>query len=358
MQNDLKLSLMEPEDLREYAGLMTTTIICKQKVRAASAGPELIRWALEGSFTGIVDVSENRFARPEDRAKNKARRSIGGADSDVKMEGNDSDAEVDNEEADEEIDRSLTRLLIMDTVLVTYSGQGEIDVEWEGNMMNDGLADSVLSALAAVESSPGAVKQSSQLHNHSHSHSHSQTNGNGASPSSSTSLANNAPPPKSQSQSTSDPAARLHRVLQNLELQFSFDAITPVLLPTPSAASNEIDATTAGKALEDTKPETSAQPASANGSQPVPQEITTTALTKHIANLSYTSTSTSTTPNGSSESTDLAHSQTPALHIKSGGQTVTVYLDDFRVEGGNATTRDRVRGAVEKSGGEGGVWGR
>ena len=56
VQNDFKLSLMAPEDLREYAGLTTTTILCKQRLTLSTAGIELIRWALEGAFGAIEDL--------------------------------------------------------------------------------------------------------------------------------------------------------------------------------------------------------------------------------------------------------------------------------------------------------------
>ena len=46
VQNDFKMSLMAPEDLREYAGLTTTTITCKQRMTLSTAGIDLIKWAL------------------------------------------------------------------------------------------------------------------------------------------------------------------------------------------------------------------------------------------------------------------------------------------------------------------------
>jgi len=143
VQNDLKLSLMAPEDLREYAGLVTTTITCRQKLTLAAAGIELIRWALEGTFGGIADLSS---------IKNE-----GGPDAGV----TDWKKLKDEDPADDEVDRSVHRFLVMDTVTVTYRNQGEMEVEWEGNMMNDGIADAVLAVLFSVESSPAAVKRES-----------------------------------------------------------------------------------------------------------------------------------------------------------------------------------------------------
>jgi cleavage and polyadenylation specificity factor subunit 3 len=137
VQNDLKLSLMDPDDLREYAGLTTTVIMCRQKITLAAAGIELIRWALEGTFGGIVDLTA------------KAANGTNGTKKIKKEE----------EAADEDVDRREYRFLIMDTVTMIYRNQGEIEVEWEGNMMNDGIADAVMSVLLNVESSPAAVKR-------------------------------------------------------------------------------------------------------------------------------------------------------------------------------------------------------
>lgn len=60
VQNDFKMSLMAPEDLREFAGLTTTTIVCKQRMTLSAAGIDLIKWALEGSFGSIDEMSTLR----------------------------------------------------------------------------------------------------------------------------------------------------------------------------------------------------------------------------------------------------------------------------------------------------------
>lgn len=139
VQNDFKMSLMAPEDLREYAGLTTTTITCKQRLRLSAAGIDLIKWGLEGTFGAIDELPEGR----------KQEQSNG----DVKMQ--------EEEEADEELPRDevLAAYLVMGCVTVRYRSSGEIELEWEGNMLNDGIADAVMGVLLAVESSPAAVKR-------------------------------------------------------------------------------------------------------------------------------------------------------------------------------------------------------
>ncbi len=138
VQNDFKMSLMAPEDLREYAGLTTTIITCKQRMTLSAAGIELIKWALEGTFGKIDELSETK-------SKNKL-------NGDTHMNGS-------SEDADEEISRETTAYLVMGCVTVRHQNNGEVELEWEGNMLNDGIADAVMAVLFSVESSPAAVKR-------------------------------------------------------------------------------------------------------------------------------------------------------------------------------------------------------
>lgn len=144
VQNDFKMSLMAPEDLREYAGLTTTTIMCKQKITLSAAGVELIKWALEGTFGAIEEMG----------AKKKT--AMNGA---KEMNGN--GVEHDEDMAEEEIDHppQPVAYLVMGCVIVRYQSGGAVEVEWEGNILNDGIADAVMAVLFTVESSPAAVKR-------------------------------------------------------------------------------------------------------------------------------------------------------------------------------------------------------
>lgn len=144
VENDFKLSLMAPEDLREYAGLTTTVVMCKQRIRLSAAGIDLIRWALEGTFGSIEVISQSTDAEV---AKDE--------NGDIHMNGNST-----VEKADEEVTRpSTTTYLVMGCVTVRYRSNGEVDIEWEGNILNDGIADAVMAVLFSVESSPAAVKR-------------------------------------------------------------------------------------------------------------------------------------------------------------------------------------------------------
>lgn len=134
---------MAPEDLREYAGLTTTTIVCKQRITLSAAGIDLIKWALEGTFGAIEEMGPN-----QKRMGNGAASSNGNG---VAYE----------EAADEEMDHSPhpTAYLVMGCVIVRHQNSGEVEIEWEGNILNDGIADAVLAVLFTVESSPAAVKR-------------------------------------------------------------------------------------------------------------------------------------------------------------------------------------------------------
>lgn len=144
VQNDFKMSLMAAEDLREYAGLTTTTIMCKQRITLSAAGLELIKWALEGTFGAIEEVG----------AKKKSM-----TNGSTALNGN--GVKHDTDMTDEEIVQSPfpVAYLVMGCVMVRYHHSGEVEVEWEGNMLNDGIADAVLAVLFTAERSPAAVKR-------------------------------------------------------------------------------------------------------------------------------------------------------------------------------------------------------
>ena len=143
VQNDFKMSLMAPEDLREYAGLTTTTITCKQRMTLSAAGIDLIKWALEGTFGNIEEIP--------------------GSEKEKQMNG-DTHMNGSSEEADEEISHQSTAYLVMGCVTVRYRNNGEVELEWEGNMLNDGIADAIMACLFSVESSPAAVKRITSPH--------------------------------------------------------------------------------------------------------------------------------------------------------------------------------------------------
>ncbi|KAK5122597.1 endoribonuclease ysh1 [Meristemomyces frigidus] len=214
VQNDFKLSLMAPEDLKEYAGLTTTTIMCRQRITLAAAGVELIKWALESTFGGIT------------------------VDADKKRESNGAatNGEAKMEDADEEVARHEPTVfeVMGGAVRVVCKDGGEVEMEWEGNMTNDSIADAVMAVLLTVESSPAAVKQSSKMHSHSHVHGH-EYDAFGDSPVDA--KKNGAAGFEKVLAKRRNPLAnmtaeeRLSRLFMFLEAQFGEDAITPISQP-------------------------------------------------------------------------------------------------------------------------------
>lgn len=148
VQNGFNLSLMAPDDLREYAGLTTTTITCRQHITLGSASMDLIKWALEGTFGAIEEIGTCRnegIKEEQDESESK--------DAD--------EGPSQGEPADEEIPMGDTQTyLVMGCVILRYDPRTrEVELEWEGNMMNDGVADAVMAVLLTVETSPASVKR-------------------------------------------------------------------------------------------------------------------------------------------------------------------------------------------------------
>lgn len=142
VQNDFKMSLMDPEDLREYAGLTTSTIACRQRFTLSAAGVDLIKWALESTFGSIETLPETRATKIGD-------------------DGETTNGKDDMTDVDEEVAHLVAAYLVMGCITVRYHSNGGVELEWEGNMLNDGIADAVMAVLLSTESSPAAVKSKS-----------------------------------------------------------------------------------------------------------------------------------------------------------------------------------------------------
>ncbi|KAK5998099.1 Endoribonuclease YSH1 [Cladobotryum mycophilum] len=269
---------MAPEDLREYAGLNTTTITCKQRLTLSAAGVDLVRWALEGTFGAVEELPEMRRAKAVD----------GGS------------MEIDTmEEADEEVARLVAAYLVMGCVAVRYRSSGEVELEWEGNMLNDGIADSVMAVLFSVESSPAAVKRSSSNSKHSHSHA--------------------ADPESKNPHSQSSPEDRLERLMWFLEAQFGADNVAPVEMPKLPPLIKGEDETDGSEAM-----------AIDEGNQEDTEQLEERQQ-KEIARL------------------HKIGIPVPGVSIKVDKMLATVWLEDLEVECTNKVFADRVRAVVERA---------
>ncbi|KAK1056990.1 endoribonuclease ysh1, partial [Friedmanniomyces endolithicus] len=305
VQNDFKLSLMAPEDLKEFAGLTTTTIVCRQRITLAAAGVELIRWALESTFGGVTIVPSNATkgkTNGDDTSMVKAQYSTNG--------------HVD--------EKTVLEIMGGAVRLTHHAPSGEVEMEWEGNVSNDSIADAVMAVLLSVESSPAAVRQSSKIHSHSHHQQETEQaksydafgdqvdtkhNGDAFAVSKHEDAASNGLR-KRNPHANLTPEERLNRLFMFLEAQFGEDALSPLPYPRPQ---NPTSTTT-------------------NGTPQPPTSVEDDKATIHA---------------------ELArlHSigiPVPGLEIRVDKLVARVWLEGLEVECGNKTLGDRVRAVVER----------
>ena len=290
VQNDFKLSLMAPEDLREYAGLNTTTITCKQRLTLSAAGVDLIKWALEGTFGTIEELPEMRRGNAAINGKSPDGEVEKKEEEQKEEEEADEEVASKPEEADEEIASLVAAYLVMGCVTVRYRTDGEVELEWEGNMLNDGIADSVMAVLFSVESSPAAVKRSGNNSPHAHAHAHGPQPGD----------------TNPHAHPTAD--ERLERLFWFLEAQFGIDNVSPV--ETPRMKKEETDETPADDAMALDKGDAAARELERLHKLGLP---------------------------------------VPGVSIKVDKMTATVWLEDMDVESAHKVFADRVRAVVERA---------
>ncbi|KAK7045593.1 endoribonuclease ysh1 [Paramarasmius palmivorus] len=123
---DYSYTLLDPRDLKDFAGLSTCTVSQKQKI-ALGVGWELVRWHLEGMYGRIEE----------------------GVDKD-----------------------GVPTLRVMGAIDVKHSSEHELTLEWESSASVDMIADSTLALITGIDKSPASVKLTGHSHSHSHSHPH------------------------------------------------------------------------------------------------------------------------------------------------------------------------------------------
>jgi len=214
------------------------------------------------------------------------------------------------EEADEEIMAERQRVfLIMGCVTLRWSGgEKQIELEWEGNTMNDGIADAVMAVLMTVESSPAAVKYSSTKSSHTH-HGHEQANGPGT--------------PQNAHKDLS-PQDRFSRLCIFLEEQFG-DNMAPIEKPRlqhqPDSKTAAGAGAGAGAGGEETKDEEESEDeADIEGAE--------AAERARLAGLGI---------------------PVPGLEIRFDKHVAKLWLEHLDVECANAILRDRVKAVVERA---------
>ncbi|OQN96030.1 hypothetical protein B0A48_18021 [Cryoendolithus antarcticus] len=184
VQSDHKLSLMSPADLREYAGLATTTITCRQRITLAAASLDLILWSLRGTF-GAVTLSSPSPS---------------------------SDAETE----DQLISIPDTAVQILAHAPSDSGTGGEYTLLWPGNAANDAIADAVMAVLMSVETSPAAMRHTSSPHSHTHSDEDLHP------------------------LNAATPELRLDALLMFLSAQFGEEALTPIATPRNAETMDEV----------------------------------------------------------------------------------------------------------------------
>lgn len=63
VQKDFNMSLVSPEDLREFAGLETNVVMQRLTI-AFHGGKELLKWHLEQMFGGIIQENGKDGRKP------------------------------------------------------------------------------------------------------------------------------------------------------------------------------------------------------------------------------------------------------------------------------------------------------
>ncbi|TCD67440.1 endoribonuclease ysh1 [Steccherinum ochraceum] len=123
---DYSWTLLDPRDLRDFAGLTTTSVIQRQKI-ALNVGWDLVRWHLEGMYGKVeegVDSSDIRTMR------------------------------------------------VMGAVDVKQTSEQELTLEWDSSASNDMIADSTLALITGIDKSPASAKLTTHPHSHSHEPKH------------------------------------------------------------------------------------------------------------------------------------------------------------------------------------------
>lgn len=308
VQNDFKLSLMAPEDLHEYAGLTTTTMVCKQRIRLSAAGIDLIKWGLEGTF-GKIEELPNMKVKPITEN--------GDANGDAN-----GDEKPAQEAADEEFDSVVAAYRIMSCVIMRYHSNGEVEIEWEGNLLNDSIADSVLTVLYSVECSPAAVKRSAQNSKHDHAHDHSGH------------TEEEYLLPTRNLHANITPEERLERLFMFLEAQFGADNVSPITEPKLPAIPEQLEAKKGGDKDQDIKMEDGVGDEKAKEEDKDRDDGEAELEARKKAEL---------------ERLHRNGIPVPGVAIKVDKMSAKVWLEDLEVECNHKAFGDRVRSVVERA---------
>jgi len=126
VSKDYSYTLLDPRDLRDFAGLSTCVVTQRQTI-ALGVGWELVRWHLEGMYGRI----------------------------------------------EEGLDQSgVPTMRVMGAVDVKQTAENELALEWDSSAANDMIADSILAVITEIDKSPASVKLTVGTQKHRHDHEH------------------------------------------------------------------------------------------------------------------------------------------------------------------------------------------
>ncbi|KAG1777751.1 beta-lactamase-like protein [Suillus placidus] len=126
VSKDYSYTLLDPRDLKDFAGLSTCTVTQRQKI-VLGVGWDLVRWHLEGMYGSVEEGLDK--------------------------------------------DDGVNVIRVMGAVDVKHTAEHELTLEWESTASNDMIADSILALITGIDKSPASVKLTQQ-HSHTH-HPHS-----------------------------------------------------------------------------------------------------------------------------------------------------------------------------------------
>ncbi|KAF8844707.1 Metallo-hydrolase/oxidoreductase [Paxillus ammoniavirescens] len=131
VSKDYSYTLLDPRDLRDFAGLSTTVVTQRQRILLGVRW-DLVRWHLEGMYGSVEE----------------------GVDGDV-----------------------VRTMRVMGVVDVKHTAEHELTLEWDSSASNDMIADSTLALITGIDKSPASVKLTTQSCSHAHPHadSHSES---------------------------------------------------------------------------------------------------------------------------------------------------------------------------------------
>ncbi|KAK7057211.1 beta-lactamase-like protein [Favolaschia claudopus] len=124
VSKDFSYTLLDPRDLKDFAGLSTCTVTQRQKI-ALGVRWELVKWHLEGMFGSIEEG-------------------------------------VDKE--------GLSMMRVMGAIDIKQTQEHELTLEWDSSASNDMLADSTLALITGIDKSPASVKLTSHSKLDPHPH--------------------------------------------------------------------------------------------------------------------------------------------------------------------------------------------